>query len=116
MKRKERKRKQASKRLVYLNTLSHTSPQNHHHTYLHSKNAIPTIVYVSYLCTHKHTSFLCNSKLMGKWQSLVEFIYVSCMFTILLVGVKSNHAIMEQDFQHSLCCCHTPWVMHIFSV
>jgi hypothetical protein len=29
----------------------------------------------------------------------VELIYVSCMFIILLVGVKLNHAIMEQDFQ-----------------
>jgi hypothetical protein len=26
----------------------------------------------------------------------VEFIYVSCMFVILLVGIKLNHAIMEQ--------------------
>jgi hypothetical protein len=30
---------------------------------------------------------------------MVEFIYVNCMFTILLVGVKSNHAVMEQDLQ-----------------
>jgi hypothetical protein len=29
----------------------------------------------------------------------VEFIYVSCMFIILLVGVKLNHVVMEQDFQ-----------------
>jgi hypothetical protein len=37
-KRKEKKRKEkASRRLVYPNTLSHTSPQNTHHTYLHSK-------------------------------------------------------------------------------
>jgi hypothetical protein len=45
--RKEKRKKIKSKqRLVYLKTLSHTSPQNLHHTYLHSKNAIPTIVYV----------------------------------------------------------------------
>jgi hypothetical protein len=30
---------------------------------------------------------------------MVEFIYVSCMFVILLIGVKLNHAVMEQDFQ-----------------
>jgi hypothetical protein len=30
---------------------------------------------------------------------MVEFIYVSYMFVILLVGVKLNHAFMEQDFQ-----------------
>jgi hypothetical protein len=29
---------------------------------------------------------------------MVKFIYVSCMFVTLLVGVKLNHAIMEQDF------------------
>jgi hypothetical protein len=33
---KKRKEK-ASKRLVYPNTLTHTSPQNIHHTYQHSK-------------------------------------------------------------------------------
>jgi hypothetical protein len=38
------------------------------------------------------------------------------MFDILLVGFKLNHAVMEQDFQRSLSCCHTPWVMHIFLV
>jgi hypothetical protein len=27
-------------------------------------------------------------------------IYVSYMFDKLLVGVKSNHVVMEQDFQH----------------
>jgi hypothetical protein len=30
---------------------------------------------------------------------MVEFIYVSCMFNILLVEVKLNHVVMEQDFQ-----------------
>jgi hypothetical protein len=30
---------------------------------------------------------------------MVEFIYVSCMFVILLVRVKLNHVVMEQDFQ-----------------
>jgi hypothetical protein len=30
-------KEKASERLVYPNTLSHTSPQNPHHTYLHSK-------------------------------------------------------------------------------
>jgi hypothetical protein len=30
--RKEKKEKEASKKLVYLNTLSHTSPENLHHT------------------------------------------------------------------------------------
>jgi hypothetical protein len=30
----------------------------------------------------------------------VEFIYVSYTFESLLVGVKLNHAVMEQDFQH----------------
>jgi hypothetical protein len=29
----------------------------------------------------------------------VEFIYVNCMFVILLFGVKLNHVVMEQDFQ-----------------
>jgi hypothetical protein len=47
---------------------------------------------------------------------MVEFIYVSCMFDIILVAVNLNHAVMEQDFQHSLSCCHTSWVMHIFSM
>jgi hypothetical protein len=52
----EKKRKEKEgKRLVYLNTLSHTSPQNLHHTYLHSKNAIPSIVYVPCLCIQNHT-------------------------------------------------------------
>jgi hypothetical protein len=37
---------------------------------------------------------------MGKWQSTVEFIYVSYMFDSLLVGVKLSHVVMEQDFQH----------------
>jgi hypothetical protein len=31
---------------------------------------------------------------------MVEFIDGSCMFVILLVGVKLNYAVMEQDFQH----------------
>jgi hypothetical protein len=31
---------------------------------------------------------------------MVEFIYVSCMFDSLLVGVKLNYDVMEQDFQH----------------
>jgi hypothetical protein len=54
----EKKRKEkASKRLVYPNTLSHTSPQNLHHTYLHSKNAIPSIVYVSCIFIQNHTYF-----------------------------------------------------------
>jgi hypothetical protein len=30
----------------------------------------------------------------------VEFIYVSCMFNSLLVGVKLNNVVMEPDFQH----------------
>jgi hypothetical protein len=58
-KRKEKKKKKASKRLVYPNTLSHTSPQNLHHTYLHSKNAIPSIVYVPCLCIQNHVPFYC---------------------------------------------------------
>jgi hypothetical protein len=47
-KKRKEKEKQASKRLVYPNILSHTSPQNLHHTYLHRKNAIQSIVYVPY--------------------------------------------------------------------
>jgi hypothetical protein len=36
--RKEEKNKRKGKqRLVYLKTLSHTSPENLHHTYLHRK-------------------------------------------------------------------------------
>jgi hypothetical protein len=31
---------------------------------------------------------------------MVILIYVSYKFDKLLVGVKSNHAIMEEDFQH----------------
>jgi hypothetical protein len=31
---------------------------------------------------------------------MVEFIYVSYMFDSLLVRVKLNHDVMEQDFQH----------------
>jgi hypothetical protein len=58
-------KEKASKRLVYPNTLSHTSPQNFHHTYLHSKKAIPSIVYVPCLCIQNHI-LLCNLKLMGK--------------------------------------------------
>jgi hypothetical protein len=46
----------------------------------------------------------------------MEFIYVSCMFVILLVGVKLNHDVMEQEFQLKIFCCHTPLVMHIFPV
>jgi hypothetical protein len=30
----------------------------------------------------------------------MKFIYVIYMFDSLLVGVNSNHAVMEQDFQH----------------
>jgi hypothetical protein len=41
-----RKKRKSKQRVVYPKTLSHTSPQNLHHTYLHSKNAIPSIVYV----------------------------------------------------------------------
>jgi hypothetical protein len=43
---KEKERKTQAKDLLYPNTLSHTFPQNIHHTYLYSKNAIPSIVYV----------------------------------------------------------------------
>jgi hypothetical protein len=42
---KKRKEK-ASKRLVYPNTLSHTSPQNIHHTYIHKK----MLFQVYYMC------------------------------------------------------------------
>jgi hypothetical protein len=65
---KKRKKKKASKRLVYPNTLSHTYPQNLHHTYLYKKTDILSIVYVPCICIQKnHTYFLlCNSKLMEK--------------------------------------------------
>jgi hypothetical protein len=33
---------------------------------------------------------------------MLEFIYVSCKFVILLVGVRLNHDVMEQDFQLEL--------------
>jgi hypothetical protein len=46
----------------------------------------------------------------------VEFIYISCIFDILLVGVKLNNFVMEHDFQRPLSCYHTPWVMDIFLV
>jgi hypothetical protein len=47
---------------------------------------------------------------------MVIIIYVSYMFDKLLVGVKSNHAFMKQDFQHCtiLSCCHVPLVMHAY--
>jgi hypothetical protein len=35
------RKEKSSKRLIYPNTLSHISPQNIHHTYLHRKNATP---------------------------------------------------------------------------
>jgi hypothetical protein len=66
-KEKERKRKKASKGLVYPNTLSRTYPQIIHHTYLHSRNAIPSIVYVPCLCTQNHTSFYCA--IQSSWES-----------------------------------------------
>jgi hypothetical protein len=63
---KKRKEKE-SKRLVYPNIFSHTSPQNLQYTYLHSKNNVPSIVYVPCLCIRNHIPFLlCNPKLMGK--------------------------------------------------
>jgi hypothetical protein len=68
--RKEKKRKEkASKRLVYPNTLSHTSPQNLHHTYLHRKNSIPSTVYVSFICLQNHTSFYCAIR--SSWESSI---------------------------------------------
>jgi hypothetical protein len=96
----QEKRKKKAKTCISEYSLSHTSSQNLHHTYLYSKNAIPSIVYVPCLCIQNHNFLLCNSMLMGKYQSTVEFIYVSCMFDIFLVGDKLNHAVMEQDFQH----------------
>jgi hypothetical protein len=97
--RKDKKEKEASKRLVYLNTLSHTSPENLHHSYLFSRNSILSIVYVPCLCIQIILLFIVQFEAHGKVESMVVFIYISCMFEILLVGVKLNHAVMEQDFQ-----------------
>jgi hypothetical protein len=38
------------------------------------------------------------------------------MFDKLLVRVKSNHVVMEQDFRHCtiLSYCHVPLVMHAY--
>jgi hypothetical protein len=66
MAKKRKERENASKRLVYPNTLSHTS-QNPHHTYLHSKNAIPSIVYVPCLYIQNHTPFYCAIR--SSWES-----------------------------------------------
>jgi hypothetical protein len=47
---------------------------------------------------------------------MVILIYVSYMFDKLLVGFKSNHAIMEQDFQNCtiLSRFHVPLVMNSY--
>jgi hypothetical protein len=109
-------RKKASKRLVYPNTLSHTSSQNLHHTYLHRKNAIPSIVYVPCICIQNHTYFIVQFEAHGK-VAVYGGVHLCKLYVChLLVGVKLNHAVMEQDFQCSLSCFHTPWVMHIFPV
>jgi hypothetical protein len=63
----QEKKEKTSKILVCPNTLGHTSLQNLHHTYLHSKNAIPGIVYVPYICIQNHTSFYCA--IQSSWES-----------------------------------------------
>jgi hypothetical protein len=64
-KRKEERKEKSKQRLVYLKTLSHTSRQNLHYTYLHGKMLF--LVYcMCHVFTFKISFLLCNSKLMGK--------------------------------------------------
>jgi hypothetical protein len=63
----KKKKENTSKNLLYPNTLSHTSPQNLHYTYLCSKNAIPSIVYVPCLCIQNHNYFYCT--IQSSWES-----------------------------------------------
>jgi hypothetical protein len=97
--RKENKIIKSKQRLVYPNTLSHTSLQNLQHTYLHSKNAIPSIVYVPCLCIQNHVPFYCAIR--SSWKVAVYGGVHLCKLYVcfLLVGVKLNHVVMEQDFQ-----------------
>jgi hypothetical protein len=60
------KKRKSKQRLVYPNTLRHTSPQNLHHTYLHSKNDIPSIVYVPCLYIQNHVPFIVQFEAHGK--------------------------------------------------
>jgi hypothetical protein len=50
-------------------------------------------------CYTKLSFFIVQFKAHGKVAVYGGVHYVSCMFVILLVGVKLNHAVMEQDFQ-----------------
>jgi hypothetical protein len=62
----EKKKKEKHKQgLVYPNTLSHIYPQNLHHTYLCSKNAIPSSICAMSLHSKSYFFLLCNLKVMG---------------------------------------------------
>jgi hypothetical protein len=64
--RKRKERKKTSKDLLYPNTLSHTSPQNLHHTYIYRKNAIPSIIYVPYFALKIILLFIVQFNAHGK--------------------------------------------------
>jgi hypothetical protein len=59
--------------------------------------------------------FIVKFKAHGKVQVYGDS-HIIYMFDKLFVGVKSNHVVMEQDFQYCtiLSCCHVPLVMHAY--
>jgi hypothetical protein len=67
MAKKMKEKEKARKRRICPNTLSHTSPKNIHRTYLHRKNAIPSIVYVPCVCIQNHIPFYCAIR--SSWDS-----------------------------------------------
>jgi hypothetical protein len=66
MAKKRKGKKNTSKDFLYPNTLSHTSPQNLHHTLPIYKIFIPSIVYVPCLCIQNNTYFIVQFKDHGK--------------------------------------------------
>jgi hypothetical protein len=61
-----KKKEKTNKEWLFPNTLSHTSPQNHPHTYVYSKMLSKYSICVMPLHSKLYLFLLCNSKLMGK--------------------------------------------------
>jgi hypothetical protein len=110
---KRKRKKNTSKDLLYPKTLSQTSPQNLHHTYLYRK-LLFQVYYMCHAFAFKFILiFIVQFKAHGKSSKVYgDYHYVRHMFDKLLVAVKSNHAVMEQDFQHCtiLVVVMFPWL------
>jgi hypothetical protein len=80
----QEKKRKSKQRLAYPNTLSHTSPQNLHHTYLYSKKSISSIVYVPFIYIQNFL-FIVQFKAHGK-VAVYGGVYLSklhvCQFII----------------------------------